>query len=59
MQKKQQNKTSLVQSPPIDTRPGNEVGLFYNAPEPTQVRAMSPDCESSRKVVVDGLGGVS
>jgi len=30
----QQNKTSLVQSP-LMTRPGNEVGLFYNAPKPT------------------------
>jgi len=35
----QQNKTSLVQSP-LMTRPGNEVGLFYNAPKPTGVGAL-------------------
>jgi len=31
--KTQQNCPGLVAS--YDTRPGNEVGLFYNAPEPT------------------------
>jgi len=29
-----QNYPGLVAS--YDTRPGNEVGLFYNAPEPTR-----------------------
>jgi len=29
-----QNKPGLVAF--YDTRPGNEVGLFYNAPEPTR-----------------------
>jgi len=33
--KTQQVKTVLVQSPLYDTRPGNKVGLFYNAPAPT------------------------
>ena len=37
----QLNKTTLVQVP--NTRPGNEVGLFYNAPEPTRHRIV-PDC---------------
>ena len=32
----QQNKTTLVQSPPYDSRSGNEMSLFYNASEPTQ-----------------------
>ena len=33
----QQNKTTLVQLPACyNTRPGNKVGLFYNAPEPTR-----------------------
>ena len=33
----QQNKTTLYGSvASYNTRPGNEVGLFYNAPEPTR-----------------------
>jgi len=31
----QQNKTSAIQLAFTDTRPGNKVGLFYNAPEHT------------------------
>ena len=34
----QQNKTTLVQLPL--TTLGNEVGLFYNAPEPTRGRLL-------------------
>ena len=34
--KRQQNKTSLFQSPWYNIWPENETGLFYNAPEPTQ-----------------------
>jgi len=33
-----QNKTTLDKLPVYDTRPGNKVGLFYNAPEPTRGR---------------------
>ena len=41
MQKKQTTQNTAKQNYPglvasLDTRPGNEVGLFYNAPEPTR-----------------------
>jgi len=38
MHKIQQNKTTVVQQPLMthDSWPGNEIGLFFNDPEPTR-----------------------
>ena len=35
----------MVQSPSYDTQPGNEMGLFYNAPKPTRhISSMKQPC---------------
>jgi len=42
-----QNYPGLVAS--YDTRPGNEVGLFYNAPEPTAPHGASHNMHHCKK----------
>jgi len=49
------NYPSLVTS--YDTRPGNELGLFYNAPEPTQGNNMSSVSTEFTDLYVNNISG--